>query len=230
MLEKLKKELYDSADVELAKNLQRFFKTGKGEYGEGDVFLGIKVPVQRGIAKKYLDISLDEIQNLLDSEIHEHRFIGLIILLEKYKKEPKKIFDFYIKNSKRINNWDLVDVSCHKIVGEFLSDKDRKILYEFANSENLWERRIAIVSSFAFIEKDEFDDAIVIARILLKDEHDLIHKAVGWVLREIGKKELKLLENFLMENYDELPRTTLRYAIEKFEEEKRKRFLKGEFD
>lgn len=232
MLNKLKKELQSFSDKENAKNLQRFFKTGKGEYGEGDVFIGVKVPIQRKIAKRYLGLPLVKIQELLDSEVHEHRLVGVFILVDKYKKtnedEKANIFNFYLKNAKKINNWDLVDSSAHKIVGEFLFDKDKKILYDLSRSKNLWERRISVISNFKFINENELEDALAISELLLNDEHDLIHKAVGWMLREIGKKDLEVLENFLKQHYKNMPRTMLRYSIEKFEEEKRKKYLKGE--
>ena len=233
MLNQLKTELEQEKNPKQALLLQRFFKTGKGEYGEGDIFLGIKVPVQRQIVKKY-KLNLEDIQELLLSKIHEHRLSGLFILIEKYKKasdkEKQEIFDFYLKNLKHVNNWDLVDLSSHKIVGEFLIDKseNRRILYDLAKSENLWEKRISIISTFAFIKDNDFKDALKIAEILLKDSHDLIHKAVGWMLREIGKKSLETEEKFLKKFYKQMPRTMLRYAIEKFEEEKRQRYLKGE--
>jgi len=232
MIELLKKELQDLADDEQAKNLQRFFKTGKGEYGEGDIFLGIKVPVQRDIAKKYSGLSLPKIQELLKSKIHEHRLTGLIILSNKYKesKEEEKanIFNFYLKNTKNINNWDLVDVTAPNIVGHFLFDKKKNILYDLARSADLWERRIAIVSTFDFIKKQEFQETLALSEILLDDKHDLIHKAVGWMLREVGKKDKVVLENFLKQHYKIMPRTMLRYAIEHFPEEKRKMYLLGE--
>lgn len=228
-LKSLKKEMALVANAKQAKILQRFFKTGKGEYGEGDIFLGIRVPEQRKIAKEYSGLSLPRIQELLESDIHEHRLVGLLILIEKYNKSDEEnkgnIFNFYLKNSKKINNWDLVDLSAHKIIGEFLIDKDKKILYELAQSKNLWEKRIAIVSTFAFIKKEEFVDTLRISEILLDDSHDLIHKAVGWMLREVGKKDEKSLEKFLEKHYKKIPRTTLRYSIEKFEEKKRKKYL-----
>jgi len=234
MLESLKKELQELADEKQAEILQRFFKTGKGEYGEGDIFLGIKVPVQRNVAKKYSGLSLPKIQELLKSKIHEHRLIGLIILTEKYKKngeeEKANIFNFYLKNTKNINNWDLVDVTAPGIVGHFLSDKKKNILYDLARSNNLWERRIAIVSTFDFIRQQEFEDTLALSEILLDDKHDLIHKAVGWMLREVGKKDETVLEAFLKQHYKVMPRTMLRYAIEKFEEEKRKKYLWGEVE
>jgi len=213
---------------EKAELLRRFFKTGKGEYGEGDVFLGITVPDQRKIAKQFLDFGFDDIQVLLNSEIHEKRLIGLLILVDKFKDHPTEVYDFYLKNSKKINNWDLVDLSCHKIVGEFLLTRDRSILYKLARSNNLWEKRIAIVSTFAFIRENRFNDCLKISEMLLGDDHDLIHKAVGWMLREVGKKNLAILERFLKKNYKQMPRTMLRYSIEKFPEELRKKYLKGE--
>lgn len=232
MLSELKAELTSLANPEQAKILQRFFKTGKGEYGEGDIFLGIKVPVQRKIAKKYSGIGLHKLQELIKSAIHEHRLISLIILTEKYnnadEEEKGNIFNFYLKNTRNINNWDLVDLSAPKIVGDFLFDKKKNILYELVKSENLWERRIAIVSTFDFIRREEFADTLRIAELLLKDGHDLIHKAVGWMLREIGKKNQEILEEFLKQHHKDMPRTMLRYTIEKFDEGKRKKYLKGE--
>lgn len=232
MLHNLIKELQEKANSEQAKILQRFFKTGKGEYGEGDVFLGVKVPEQRKIAKKYCGLSLCKIQELLESKIHEYRLIAVIILGGKYKKanerEKENIFNFYLNNTKNINNWDLVDLSAPYIVGDFLFNKDKKVLYKLVQSENLWEKRIAIISTFAFIRKEEFEDCLAISELLLNDEHDLIHKAVGWMLREIGKRDLEVEEEFLKQHYKDMPRTMLRYAIEKFEEEKRKSYLKGE--
>jgi len=231
MLESLKKELQELADEKQAEILQRFFKTGKGEYGEGDIFLGIKVPIQRNVAKKYFGLSLPKIQELLKSNIHEHRLTGLIILSNKYKEakedERANIFNFYLKNTKNINNWDLVDVTAPNIVGDFLFDKKKNILYDLARSNSLWERRIAIVSTFNFIRQQEFEDTLALSEILLDDKHDLMHKAVGWMLREIGKKDEAVLEAFLKQHYKVMPRTMLRYAIEKFEEEKRKKYLLG---
>lgn len=229
MLSQLKKELQEFTDEQQAEICQRFFKTGKGEYGEGDIFLGLNVPVQRKIAKKYSGMPLVKVQELLNSEIHEHRFIALVILIKKYERGNKEnIFQFYLENIKFVNNWDLVDVSSHKIIGDFLQNKDKKILYELVRSENLWERRIAIISTFAFIKQNEFEDVLAISELLLGDNHDLIHKAVGWMLREVGKREQEILENFLRQHYKNIPRTTLRYAIEKFEEGERKKWLRGE--
>lgn len=231
MLNQLKTELDFFADKEKAKILQGFFKTGEGEYGEGDIFLGIKVPVQRKFAEKYFSLPLLKIQELLNSKIHEYRLTALLILIKKYNKsneqEKANIFNFYLKNTQNINNWDLIDLSAPHIVGNFLQDKKRKVLYDLAESKNLWKKRIAIISTFNFIRKNEFQDTLTISEILLNDKHDLIHKAVGWMLREIGKRDLETLEKFLKFNYKKMPRTMLRYAIEKFPEEKRRRYLKG---
>jgi len=202
--------------------LSRFFKTGKGEYGEGDIFLGIVVPEQRKIAKRFPGLPLNEVLKLLKSPIHECRLTALFILIYQYQKggaEIKKvIFRVYLKNLKFVNNWDLVDLSAPKIIGDFLlqNPAQRKILYKLAKSKNLWERRVAMLSTFAFIRVEQFTDAFSIAKILLRDKHDLIHKAVGWMLREIGKIDQKIEEKFLREHFKQMPRTMLRYAIEKF--------------
>jgi 3-methyladenine DNA glycosylase AlkD len=233
-LETLKAELRLLSNLKKAEGYQRFFKTGKGEYGEGDVFLGITTPMQKQLTRKYHFLSLEELQKLLDSHIHEHRGIALGMLVNKYKKanknaiEKRKIFQFYLNNTHRINNWDLVDCSAYKILGEFLLEEKSDILRQLAKSSNLWERRIAIISTFTFIKKRNFGETLAIADMLLKDEHDLIHKAVGWMLREIGKKNQDVLEIFLKPRYKEMPRTMLRYAIERFDEEKRQKYLKGE--
>jgi len=233
MLNDLISELKKFENKEKAKTLKKFFKTNAGEYGEGDIFLGISVPQQREIAKKYSGMSLPKIQKLLDSKIHEHRLIALLILMNKFKKADERtqgdIFNFYVKNSEKINNWDLVDISSPHIVGKFLFNKKKDILYEFAQSNNLWKKRISVVSCCYFIKQEEYNDALRIFEILLRDEHDLIHKAIGWMLREIGKRDEKVLLKFLKKHYKNLPRTTLRYAIEKFKQEKRKELLKGVF-
>jgi len=212
-----------------AKVLQGFFKTGPGQYGEGDIFLGIKVPVQREAIKKYLTLKLEDLQELLNTKIHEYRLSALFILVAQYKKADAKnkklIFNFYLKNSKNINNWDLVDLSAPNIVGDYLLDKDRKILYKLASSKNIWERRIAILATFTFLRDKDFKETIKISELLLKDEHDLIHKAVGWMLRESGKREEKVLLKFLDKYYKIMRRTMLRYAIEKLPENKRKFYL-----
>ncbi|MFH2020465.1 MAG: DNA alkylation repair protein [archaeon] len=227
MILKLRKELDSLKNPQKAKIQQGFFKTGTGEYGEGDIFLGIAVPVQRRLARKYLNLTLSEIQNLLDSKIHEERLVGLIILVNKFNvgNDPKQIFDFYLKNTKNINNWDLVDLTAHKIIGEYLLDKNRAVLYKLARSENLWEKRISIIATFAFIRNNDFGDSLKISELLLNDKNDLIHKAVGWMLREIGKKDLEAEEIFLKKNYRKMPRTMLRYAIERFSESKRKYYM-----
>ncbi len=234
MITKLKEELRKQATPEQAKILQRFFKTGKGEYGEGDVFLGIKVPIQRKIAKNYLGISLRELQELLDTNIHEYRLTALVILINKYnnstEKEKKEVYEFYIQNLENINNWDLVDISCPNIVGNYLYFQPiisvKKILQQLAISKNLWKRRVAIISTLFFIKQGRFGETLGISQMLLKDEHDLIHKAVGWMLREVGKKNQEVEERFLNKYYKQMPRTMLRYSIERFSEEKRKYYMK----
>jgi 3-methyladenine DNA glycosylase AlkD len=230
-LKELRKQINDLGSAEVAKTHSWFFKTGKGEYGEGDKFAGLKVPVQRRIAKEFKNLTYSELKELLASKIHEERLIALLVLVHKYAKshesEKEKIFRFYISNRKGINNWDLVDLSAPKIVGTHLINKDRQILFNFAKSKNLWERRIAILSTMAFIRIDDFYTTLQIADILIEDEHDLIHKAVGWMLREIGKKNLKVEEDFLKSRYKKMPRTMLRYSIEKFPESKRKKYLQG---
>lgn len=227
-MNKVAKEILKLKNLERAEHSQRFFKTGKGQYGEGDVFLGLSVPEQRKIAKSNLDVSFSEIEELLYSKYHEFRLTGLLILTyqyEKKKKDPKAIVDFYIKHRKQVNNWDLVDNTAYKILGHYLFDKDRKLLFDFAKSEHLWTQRIAVVSTMYFIKNNDFKDALKIIGELLSHEHDLIHKANGWMLREIGKKEEKILESFLNTNIHRMPRTTLRYAIERMPEEKRQEFL-----
>lgn len=223
-----------AASAKKAALLSRFFKTGKGEYAEGDKFLGLMVPATRIIAKKHSELSLKDVIRLLRSPWHEQRLCALMILLERFRKEDtagkKRIYDLYLANTRFINNWDLVDLSCHGIVGEWLADKSRRPLYRLARSRMLWERRIAIVSCFAFLRRGEAKDTLAIAELLLKDEHDLIHKAVGWLLRETGKQcSEKDLTCFLRDNYDHLPRTTLRYAIERFPPLRRKAMLAGRF-
>lgn len=224
----VKKALEEYANPEKAKLLQRFFKTGKGEYGEGDVFLGIMVPEQRKVAKEYSNIGLNEVQELLQSKIHEHRLTALFILVIKYNKtKSKQIVDFYLENLHSINNWDLVDLSAPKILGDYLIDKDRAILFELSCSRNLWEKRIAILATAAFIRNNDFEGTLKISEILLNDSHDLIHKAVGWMLREIGKRDQKVEEEFLRKHYKKMPRTMLRYAIERFDKDKRKYYLQS---
>lgn len=217
-------------DPERAQSNEWFFKTGPGQYGEGDTFWGLTMPEQRSVAKQFFkDVKLDDVQKLLNSPIHEQRMTGLLILVYKYPKstpaQQKQIYNFYMKNYARINNWDLVDASAHKIAGAYLLAKDRKPLYVFAKSKNLWKKRIAIIATAAFINENDLDDTFAISEILLKDNHDLIHKAVGWMLREAGKKNQKRLLEFLDTYATTMPRTMLRYSIEKLPEQKRKYYL-----
>lgn len=218
-------------DPEKAAHAQRFFKTGPGQYGEGDVFRGIRVPVLRKVAKEYQTLPLAEVVRLLHSPIHEARFLALVILVRQFARgdasTQKTIYDLYLDNTKWINNWDLVDVTTPHIVGTFLVDRSREPLYRLAHSSSLWERRIAIIATFEFIRHDQFEDTLAIAEILLYDKEDLIHKAVGWMLREVGKRNLNAEEGFLLQHYRTMPRTMLRYAIEKFPEPKRQAYLKG---
>ena len=227
----LKNELNNLSNKEHAHALQRFFKTGPGEYGEGDRFIGIKVPVLRSVAKKHHSLTYNELEVLISSPIHEERLTALFILIHKFKKadesEKKNIFNFYIQHKKYINNWDLVDLSADKIAGAYLFNKDVSILFELADSENLWDKRIALLSSFNFIKNGVFDISLQLAEKLLHDKHDLIHKGVGWMLREIGNRDINTLEGFLFKHYKSMPRTMLRYAIEKFPEAKRQQYLKG---
>jgi 3-methyladenine DNA glycosylase AlkD len=229
MLDQIKRDLLQISDPNHAKRLAGFFKTGKGQYGEGDLFLGIPVPKQRRIAKKYLNLGLNDVQELLKSKIHEHRFTALVILVSKYQKATEsnkhEIFSFLLQNIDRINNWDLVDLSAPRIIGDYLVDKDRSILHKLAKSNSLWERRISILATFKFIANNDFEDALKISELLLDDKHDLIHKAVGWALREIGKRDQELEEKFLNKHAAQMPRTMLRYAIEKFDEKNRKFYL-----
>jgi 3-methyladenine DNA glycosylase AlkD len=212
------------------KQVQIFFKTGSGQYGEGDVFIGVSVPKLRKFAAEFKQLALPELQTLLASEIHEERFLALLILVNRYDKasvaDKEKIYKFYVKNMKHINNWDLVDTSASYIVGAYLFDKNREVLETWAHSNNLWERRIAIIATHYFIKKNDFEYTLRIAKILLHDKHDLIHKAVGWMLREMGKKELKPLEQFLDASAHIMPRTMLRYAIEKLPEKQRLAYLR----
>lgn len=231
----IQQSLRQYSTPERKRNVERFFKTGKGQYGEGDEFIGVSNPDIRKIAREYKDISLDEIELLLHSPIHEDRLCALILLVNKNKKatpeQRKDIAKMYIVNLQYINNWDLVDLSAHYILGRAIADgiQPMSILDELANSPILWERRIAIISTMYFISQRDINPSLNIAQILLTDTEDLIHKAVGWTLREAWKKQPQKVEQFLINNYTQLPRTTLRYAIERFPEDKRLRFLSGEF-
>ena len=217
-----------------AEIMQAFFKTGKGEYGEGDVFIGVTVPDQRSVAKEfYSKISLEELGELLSSKIHEHRLTALLILVHQFEKtkdkiKQKEIIDFYLKHTKHINNWDLVDTSCYKILGRYcFENQDSKLLDKLSESENMWEMRMAIVGTMHHIKKGQFELTKNFALKNLKHPHDLMHKANGWLLREMGKMNEKELLDFLNLYYKEMPRTCLRYAIEKFDEELRQDYLKG---
>ncbi|GHT88868.1 DNA alkylation repair protein [Bacteroidia bacterium] len=225
-------ELLSVASPEKARFLQGFFKTGKGQYAEGDVMLGIVVPLTRDIVKKCPKLSFNEIQILIDSEYHEARLAGFLFLVKQFKKanpeEQKEIFDFYLKNARKANNWDLVDVTCRDVIGLYLLDNEegRGVLYQLAESDNLWEQRIAVVSTWTFIKHKQFDDTLAIAEKLLNHKHDLMHKAVGWMLREVGKKDREPLVDFLEKHHKNMPRTALRYAIEHFSPEERAYFMK----
>lgn len=226
----VKKRLRDLESPEDAAFLQRFFRTGPGEYGEGDRFLGIRVPTTRRLARECSRLSLEDVVTLLHDEYHEARLLALVLLGERYKRggpeARREIFELYLANVAYVNNWDLVDLSAPEIVGAHLADRRRALLDRLARSKNLWERRIAIVATHYFIRvRNELDDTLRIARILLRDEHDLIHKATGWMLREVGKRDQKTLERFLEQHAHEMPRTMLRYAIERMTPAQRARFM-----
>ncbi|HOF03803.1 MAG TPA: DNA alkylation repair protein [Atribacterota bacterium] len=229
-IREIKEEFKKFSNQQRAKILQRYFKTGKGEYGEGDIFLGLRVPDTRKIAKKYDNLSLEEVTGFLISQIHEERLFALLLLINLFQRgeeeDRKQVYDLYLKNTEYINNWDLVDISAGSIAGAYLYNRDKTPLYKLAKSEDLWERRIAIMATSFFIKMNELEDTIRIAEMLLKDKEDLIHKAAGWMLREIGKRDMAREENYLKRYYQEMPRTMLRYALEKFPEEKQKSYLK----
>ena len=226
----IQKELLLLGNPQKAKILSGFFKTGEGQYAQGDKFLGIIIPEIRKVAQKHCDLEIVEIIELLHSEIHENRVFALFVLVSQFTRgnneSKKKIYDIYLANTKYINNWDLVDMSADKIVGSFLENKTKDILLKLADSQLLWERRIAILATFHFIKKGEYEWTFKIAEKLLGDKHDLIHKAVGWMLREVGKRcSQEGLEKFIKKNISRMPRTTLRYAIERFDEKKRQYYL-----
>ena len=227
----LREKLHHLADGEKAAVLQRFFKTGPGEYAEGDRFIGVRVPQIRKLVKAHPETSLDEITSMLHSETHEERLLALLLLVQGFnrgdEKEQRKIYRLYLNSTVFINNWDLVDVTAEHIVGGWLMARSRKPLYKLARSKLLWERRMAILSTLYFIRRDDFDETLKIAEILLDDTHDLIHKAVGWMLREVGKRDQTVEEVFLGKHYSQMPRTMLRYAIERFPEKRRQAYLKG---
>jgi 3-methyladenine DNA glycosylase AlkD len=222
-------ELHTVSDTNKACFQQRFFKTGPGEYAEGDVFLGITTPLIRDIVKANKHTPLDELQKLVRSEYHEARLCAFLIGVDQFKKTPEEkrglLFDFFLKNTRYANNWDLVDVTYPHVVGTYLLDKDRSVLYELAKSASLWEQRISIVSTLTFIRNNEFTDTLILAELLFPHRHDLIHKAVGWMLREVGKRDREMLTIFIERNSAKMSRTTLRYAIEHYSEGERQYFL-----
>ncbi len=228
-----KKTLQSYASPKRKKSNQWFFKTGKGQYGYGDKFIGVSDPDSRKVAKQFYNLPIPDVKKLLQSKIHEERTTALKILVHKFESgdelKKKQIYNFYLKNFKYVNNWDLVDVSAYKIAGTYLlkHPKRARVLGKFSKSKSLWERRLSIVATLALIRNNEFNWTMKNAKTLFGDSHDLTHKAVGWMLREVWKRDSRLVENFLIKNYKQVPRTTLRYAIERMEEKKRKRFLKG---
>jgi 3-methyladenine DNA glycosylase AlkD len=234
MIDELRKILADIKDDSYAASLQRFFKTGPGEYGEGDVFIGLRVPQLRLLAQRFEGLEIDDAVELLRSRIHEERLLALLILVHAYRQgddtAKKKIYNLYLENTYFINNWDLVDISAENVVGVHVFGNSTRILHELARSTSLWERRIAIMATFHFIKKGQFDETISIIKLLLKDREDLIHKAAGWMLREIGKRNIQAEKAFLKEHYHIMPRTMLRYAIERFPEEERRNYLEGKVD
>jgi 3-methyladenine DNA glycosylase AlkD len=227
----ISKRLQKMGDTEDARFLQGFFKTGPGQYGEGDIFLGIRVPAVRKLAKEYENLPMKEILSLLKSAYHEVRLLALILFVNAFARRDdtvrKKIYKLYLANTRYINNWDLVDISAPNIVGAYLLTKKRKPLYQLAKSKILWERRIAALATFHFIKNNQFEDSIKIAGILLRDKEDLIHKAVGWMLREVGKRDVDRAESFLQKHCNVMPRTMLRYAIERYTPAKRRKYMNG---
>jgi len=228
----VKKALQIHASARDAAFLQRFFKTGPGQYGEGDVFIGVRVPPIRIICRQFQALALDEVQVLLDSEVHEHRMAALLILTLQYAKADQTtkqaIYDLYLQNvyAGRVNNWDLVDVTCHAVIGEHLIDRSREVLFELAGNDNLWQRRVAVISCFAFIARDDASTSLKLAEVLLHDTEDLIQKAVGWSLREVGKRvDRQLLLDFLDVHAHEMPRTMLRYSLEHLSPEQKQHYM-----
>ena len=230
-IEQIEVRLHNLANPEFAAHAQRYFKTGAGEYGEGDRFLGIRMPVLRRLVKEFKAAPPAVAVLLLNSPFHEQRMIALLLLVARFEKgivaEQEMIYTLYLDKTALINNWDLVDSSAHKIVGAWLETRDRAILYQLVKSSTLWERRIAVLSTFHFIRLNDFYDALRLAELLLHDPEDLIHKAVGWMLREIGNRDRQVESGFLRQHYQIMPRTMLRYAIEKYPEQERQRYLKG---
>ena len=230
-LRAVRRDLRAAADADDAVHLQRFFKTGPGEYAEGDRFLGLRVPKTRLLARAHRSLPIDDVLTLLTSKWHEERLFALILLVHRYSRgrtaEKQHIYEAYLANTKHINNWDLVDTSAEHIVGPHIAPNDLVILNRLSESDDVWERRIAMLATFHWIKKREFAPALHIARRLVNDKHDLIHKAVGWMLREVGNRDGKVEREFLRDHYPTMPRTMLRYAIEKFPEAERLRYLKG---
>jgi 3-methyladenine DNA glycosylase AlkD len=230
-LKALRKELYGLANPADAKFLQGFFKTGPGQYGEGDKFLGLRVPALRTLARNYAELSRDDVLGMLASPWHEERLLALVIMVDAYESgdaaERRLVHRDYLANTRYINNWDLVDASAAGVIGAHLEAGNIALLLRLARAKDLWERRIAIVATHCFIKRDQFGPTLIIAELLLHDSHDLIHKAVGWMLREVGKRDRKVLDGFLREHYHGMPRTMLRYAIERHPEDVRKKYLAG---
>ena len=227
MISRIYNALVARSDEEKKIVLPRFFKTGKGQYGEGDKFLGVTVPNIREVAKGFKDVNFDVIKELIHSPWHEMRMCALLILVNNSKKDvTKDTFDFYLSQTEHINNWDLVDLSAPQIVGQFLLNKDRDILYKLAESDLLWDNRIAIVSTLTFIRNNDLDDTYRLSLKMMYHKHDMIHKAIGWMLREAGKRDAKRLYDFVMANKSIMPRTMLRYSIEKFDIETRKELMR----
>lgn len=228
----LRREIRAKGNEAIAEHSRRFFKTGKGEYGEGDRFLGIRVPVVRRFVRAHRDLPVDRILSFVRSAYHEERLFGIFSLVDRYKRggeeQRARIYEIYLDHLEYVNNWDLIDGSAHWIVGPHLQDRSRKFLYDLTKSKNLWRRRIAIMSTYHYIRQRDFEDTLKIARILRDDPQDLIHKAVGWMLREVGNRDRKAEEAFLQKHYKKMPRTMLRYAIEKLPERRRKAYLNGQ--
>lgn len=224
-LERLRLSLKNKSSKKVAIVNKSFFKTKPGQYSENDIFIGLKVPEIRLIAKEFTDLSLVDLSYLLKSGIHEERFCALVILIKRFSKDKTRVFRFYCRHLNFVNNWDLVDLSAPIIVGQYLLDKDRDFLYKLIKSKNLWYRRIAIVSTLTFIKNNDFKDIFSLAKMIFLDNEDLIHKATGWMLREVGKRDIFLLESFLDQNYLKMPRTTVRYSIEHFSKIKRKKYF-----
>lgn len=226
MITDIKAALHALADPDRAKQLSRYFKTGPGDYAAGDIFIGVTVPVMRKIAQQFRDLSVADLHHLIVSSIHEERFLALAILVLQYVQKSEEVYTFYLDNRRYINNWDLVDLSAPQIMGAHLFGRDRTILFDLARSAALWDRRIAIVATHYFIRNKDFSSTLRLAEELLTDPHDLIHKAAGWMLREVGKRDIQVLEGFLDQHALTMPRTMLRYTIERFPEDKRKSYLK----